>query len=112
MVMLEYPHEVDLLHYTTTTDPNSGERTQTWATEVGGIPAEVTTPTGTEIMEAMKMENPLDYTIHMDYDERVKSEKRIQFKGMTLAIHAVLPTMPDINGDFEKLTLKCSSNLR
>lgn len=109
--MVMYPHEIIIREYTEQQDPNSGEYTKTWA-DVDTFEAEVTTPSGMEQIEAMKLNNPLDYVVHMEHDSRIKPRMRVAHQGKELDIHAVLPSLPDINGDYEALILRCSSNLR
>ena len=109
--MIQYPHEIVVRQYVEQQDPNTGEYTKTWS-DVDTFEAEVTSPTGLEQIEAAKLENPIDYTIHMEYDNRVKPNMRVVHKGNELSIQAVLPSLPDINGDYETLILRCSSNLR
>lgn len=108
---MQYPHEFNVLAYTTTKDPNTGEETKGYATEFTAE-GEVVALTGLEQMEAMKLDNPIDYQVTLDYDSRVKPKKRIQMGEIVLDIHAALPTLPDFNGDYEQMILKCSSSLR
>lgn len=105
-----YPHEIEIKEYKDGQD-DYGEIVKEWTT-LGSFDAEVITPSGEELIEAQKLENPLDYTVYMDYDSRIKADMRVQFKDMILDIHAPLPTMPDFNGDYETLILKCSSKLK
>lgn len=108
--MIEFPHEITVRDYSEGQDPNTGEITKGWS-DLDTFEAEVTTPSGTEQIEAMKMENPLDYVIHMEYDSRVKPNMRVVHKANELSIQSVLPSLPDLNGDYERLILRCSSKL-
>ncbi|MEC5422123.1 phage head closure protein [Virgibacillus sp. C22-A2] len=104
-------HEFTVKDYVESQDPITGETTKEWVL-LDSFEGEVTTPTGSELMEAMKLTNPLDYMVHMDYDNRIKPYMRVFFGDMELDIHVVLPTMPDFEGEYESLILKCSSSLR
>lgn len=109
MVMNEYPHSIVIEQYSKTQDPNTGEFTETW-NEYGTFDAEVTAVNGSEFYEAQKLTSAIDYSIMMDYDSGIKANMRVIFGAITMEISAKpIPLMPDINGDFEKLNLKCVS---
>jgi len=106
-----YPHEFEIKKFEAYQDQETGEIKKEWVT-IGEFDGEIVALSGDEIVEAQQLENPLDYTVHMDYSENIKADMRVFFKGLELDIHAVLPTMTDFNGEFEELILKCSSQLK
>jgi SPP1 family predicted phage head-tail adaptor len=106
----EYPHTIVIEQYTKAQDPNTGEFTETWST-YGTFDAEVTSLTGSEFYEAQKLTSAIDYNIMMDYDSGVNASMRVVFGAITMEVSAKpIPLMPDINGLFEKLNLKCVSS--
>lgn len=109
--MIFYPHEFNVKKFESYQDEETGEIKKEWVT-IGEFEGEVVALSGDEIIEADQLNNPLDFTVFMDYDPRINSDMRVFFGELVLEIHAPLPTMPDFNGEYEQLILKCSSQLK
>lgn len=104
--MNEYPHEITFQTYEEVEDEGGG-RTETWSdyttSEALMIPL-----SGSEFYQAQQTTNPVDYDCYTPYREDIKPSMRLVFKEQSFDITAVLPSLVDINGDFEKLNIKCS----
>lgn len=105
--MNEYPHEITIESFTKI-DDGGGGYTKDWST-FGTSEALVVPLSGSEFYQAQQTQNPIDYDVYLPYREDIKPSMRVKFKGKTLQIIAVLPSLVDINGEYEKLCLKCSA---
>lgn len=104
--MIEYPHTITIQNYVETVDEGGG-LTQEWEpytqTEAFVVPIG-----GQEYYQAHQTTNPSDYDVYIPYREDILPNMRVVFRGKIMGISAVIPSLIDINGDYEKLCLKCS----
>lgn len=105
--MNQYPHVVEIQEFSKVSDGGGGH-TQTWV-KVKDVECMVTAASGREYYQAQQIKNPITYNIFMEYDPDIKPKMRAMFGGQILNITSALPMFPDINGEWEKLNLKCSS---
>lgn len=105
--MIEYPHEITIESFTKI-DDGGGGYTEEWST-FATSEAFVVPLSGTEFYRAQQTQNPVDYDIYLPYREDITPSMRVVFREKIIQIKAVLPSLIDINGDYEKLCLKCSS---
>ena len=104
--MNEYPHTITIQNFTSVEDEGGGS-TEEWVPYVQ-LEALVIPLSGTEFYQAQQTQNPVDYDVYIPYRADITANMRVVFRGDTLDIKAVLPSLIDINGDYEKLCLKCS----
>lgn len=104
--MNEYPHTI-AIQTNHRTDDGGGGYTEEWK-PYGTTEALVVPLSGSEYYQAQQTQNPVDYNVFLPYRDDITPDMRIVFRGRLLAIKAVLPSLIDINGDYEKLCLKCS----
>ena len=104
--MNEYPHTINIQNHVRVEDEGGGY-TEHWEpytqTEAFVVPL-----SGSEFYQAQQVTNPIDYDIFMPYREDITANMRAIFRGQILNITAVLPSLVDINVDFEKLCLKAT----
>lgn len=105
--MNQYPHTVEIQHYTKVSDGGGGY-VQQWV-KLMDKECEVSAVNGSEYYQAQQITNPINFNVNMDYDAAIKPDMRVVFGGVTMKIVSALPILPDINGEWEKLTLKCVS---
>ena len=107
---MSYPHEVEIgLNVDGGQDSNTGEQIPGGFDSIGTFEAEVAVLTGTEFLEAQKIENSVDYNVVLDYDSRIKTEQIVKWKGLVMEIKFIQPVLTDIDGEWEQVILKCSS---
>ena len=104
--MNEYPHTITIQNFVSTEDEGGGT-TEEWAPHVQ-LEAFVIPLSGTEFYQAQQTQNPIDYDVYIPFRDDITPDMRVVFRGDILDITAVLPSLIDINGDYEKLCLKCS----
>ena len=104
--MNEYPHEITFQTYEEVQDEGGG-RTETW-TDYTTSEALMIPLSGSEFYQAQQTTNPVDYDCYIPFRDDITPSMRLTFRGQTFGITAVLPALVDINGDFEKLNIKCS----
>lgn len=104
--MNEYPHTITIQH-NVQTDDGGGGYTDDWRpftqSEAFVIPL-----SGAEYYQAHQTTNPIDYDVYIPYREDITPSMRVVFRGKILSITAALPSLVDINGEYEKMCLKCS----
>lgn len=64
-------------------------------------------PSGTEYLQGKSINERVYIDIYVDYDSEIKSDMRVKFMDYTLEIESILPKLPDINGDYRKMVIKC-----
>ena len=104
--MNEYPHDVTFQIYEETEDEGGG-RTQEWIT-YGTSEALMVPLSGSEFYQAQQTTNPVDYDCYIPYRDDINPSMRLLFRGKAFDITAILPALIDINGDYEKINIKCS----
>jgi SPP1 family predicted phage head-tail adaptor len=104
--MNEYPHTITIQNYVETEDEGGG-LTQEWRPYTQSE-AFVVPVGGREFYQAQQTTNPADYDVFIPYREDILPSMRVVFRGKIMGITAVIPALIDINGDYEKLNLKCS----
>lgn len=102
-----YPHTVEIQQKTTTPDGYGGY-TETWNT-ILNYDCEVVPVGGKEYYVAQRLENPIEANINGDYDGSIKPNMRVKFGEILYNIEGVIPSMPDMNGDFELMSLNVST---
>lgn len=105
--MNEYPHEITI-EANAKVDDGGGGYTEEW-TAFSTVHALVVPLSGAEYYQAQQIQNPIDYNVFLPYRDDVTASMRVVFKGKVLKIKAVLPSLIDINGEYEKLCLKCAA---
>lgn len=104
--MMEYPHEIEIQTFVEVEDEGGG-LTQEW--QVFAYSEAFVIPIGgSEYYQAQQNTNPVDYDVFIPYRADVLPSMRMVFKGKIMNITAVIPTLLDINGEYEKLCLKGS----
>ena len=104
--MNEYPHTITIQTFESVEDEGGGS-TEEWTPYVQ-LEAMVIPLSGTEFYQAQQTQNPVDYDVYIPFRDDINPSMRVVFRGDILEIKAVLPALVDINGDYEKLCLKCS----
>lgn len=104
--MNEYPHEVTF-QISKETEDEGGGITREWLT-FASSEALMVPLSGSEYYQAQQTTNPVDYDCYIPYRADIVPSMRLLFRGKAFEITAVLPTLIDINGDYEKLNIKCS----
>ena len=104
--MNEYPHEITFQTFTSIEDEGGGSK-EDWI-DHGESEALVIPLSGTEFYQAQQTQNPVDYDVYIPYRDDITANMRVVFRGDILDVKVVLPSLIDINGDYEKLCLKCS----
>ena len=104
--MNEYPHTITIQNFTSSEDEGGGT-VEEWV-PYAQLEALVIPLSGTEFYQAQQTQNPIDYDVYIPFRDDITPNMRVVFRGDTLDITAVLPSLIDINGDYEKLCLKCS----
>jgi SPP1 family predicted phage head-tail adaptor len=105
--MNEYPHKIIIEHSTSVEDEGGGS-VEGWVeyttSEALGVPIG-----GSEFYQANQTTNPAQWDFYLPYRDDIKPSMRVNFRGEIYNIVAPpIPMLVDINGDYEKLCLKCS----
>lgn len=106
-MILQYPHTVRIEQKTSVPDGYGGY-TETWTTAVE-YDCEVVPVGGKEYYVAQKMTNPIEVNINGDYDGSIKPGMRVKFGDDLFNIEGIIPTLPDINGEYEEMSMNCST---
>lgn len=78
----------------------------TW-TDLKEIDINPVIPSGSEYLQGKSINEKVYIDIYIDYDDEIKSNMRVKFMDYTLEIESILPKLPDINGDYRKMVIKC-----
>lgn len=105
--MIRYRQSITIQNKVKTPDGYGGTDV-TWS-DYKTVGCDVVLLSGSEYLRAQQLTDPYDVNIFTDYDRTITSDMRVKFSGKTLNIKDVLPIMPDINGEYTQLNLKCSS---
>lgn len=97
-------HRVELQSFSTTVNPNTGERTQVWTTFAKAW-AHVQPASGKEFIAAQAVQSKVSIRVQMRFREDVTTQHRLAHRGKTYNIEAVLP---DLGSGLEYITLMCS----
>lgn len=104
---MEYPHTITIQAHIKV-DDGGGGYTEEW-TPFDTVEAFVAPLSGSEYYQAQQVQNPVEYDVYLPYRDDIIPSMRVVFRGKILQIKAVLPSLIDINGEYEKLCLKCSA---
>lgn len=108
-----YPHTVTIEQKVSVPDGYGGY-TVTW-NALKTYDCEVVPVGGREYYVAQQMTNPITLNVNGDYDDEIKSayekdpDLRVNFNDEPYNIEGIIPTLPDINGDYEQMSLNCST---
>jgi len=99
-------HRITLLALTVAQDPNTGDRTETYAPWAEDVPAEFTPLSSRDYIAAQASQSAVVARARIRYRDGVQSSMRLQFRGVTYTVEG--PPLPDNESGLEYLTLNLS----